>query len=67
MTIQEAIKSGKPFKRKYCTRWMTTSSPLEHFRYIHDDNKVDDIATIFGFDVLADDWEVKDFTDTQNT
>jgi hypothetical protein len=67
MNIQDAIKSMKPFKRKESTRYMCVSSPLQHFRYIHDDNTVNDVATLFAFDVIAEDWETRDFTHTGNT
>ena len=45
MMIQEAIKSGKPFRRKGTESWYVTSSYCSLYFYEGD--------------VLADDWEVK--------
>ena len=57
MTIQEAIKSGKPFKREI---WFSNS-----FIIIDNTNVLVDVidgeATIFeDEDILATDWEVKE-------
>lgn len=54
MTIQEAIKSGKPFRR---TEWGSIAP------YIEDTNGFNNELSCGGYinadDILADDWEVK--------
>lgn len=54
MTIQEALKSGKPFRRKGWTDWYKRDgvayinlSDRREYRDVHPD------------DILADDWEVR--------
>jgi len=43
MTIIEALKTGRPFKRKDWTYYKRFNEPIN----------------IFSFDILADDWEIK--------
>lgn len=59
MTIQEAIKSGKPFKRKSYKTWLITYTPIlgDDLEFYTEDKKTDVI--IFPVAILADDWEVK--------
>ena len=58
MTIQEAIKTGKPFKRKKwefysAIKGITKEKGLFNF-------KQSDLLDISAIDVLAEDWEVKE-------
>jgi hypothetical protein len=60
MTIQEAIKSGKPFKRSIDSDWLVTTKGLpdiEHNFIIKQESGV--VQGLFVEDCLADDWEVK--------
>lgn len=59
MTIQEAIKSGKPFKRKNESAWMFYES-LEHIlRHSLSNGNYGMMLNLFPSDILADDWEIK--------
>lgn len=64
MTIQEAMKSGKPFKRKddEDVRWIVKRG---HKLFIthkpSDENQYSYRPTTFKMvDILADDWEIKE-------
>ena len=56
MTIQEAIKSGKPFKRR---RWSSSFwlKEDEYGRIVWEDSG--GCYTLLADEILADDWEVK--------
>jgi hypothetical protein len=55
MRIQEAIKSGKPFKRKLWRDWHTVDAESQWFVNTATDYRV----VLSARDVLAEDWEVK--------
>lgn len=56
MTIQEAIKSGKPFKRKHEIESMYCIVRRGYFVFFNENRN----AYIMGAsDILATDWEVK--------
>lgn len=63
MTIQEAIKSGKPFRRKDKIHWLLFADIL-HDNVIYDTLKYRIIYNSMHYftieDILARDWEVKD-------
>jgi hypothetical protein len=57
MTIQEAIKSKKPFKRKVWSTWFRCIK--SHSPWLTDiEDKNSEVIIGIG-DILADDWEVK--------
>jgi hypothetical protein len=61
MTIQEAIKSGKPFKRKH---WGI-------YFWVNEDYSITNeygtnIPLHYADDILADDWEVKESEDDKS-
>ena len=58
MTIQEAIKSGKPFKRP---TWSKECWTLANDIFYFEQGKVkyEQANTFCPADILADDWEVK--------
>lgn len=67
MTIQEAIKSGKPFKRHYWSDWRllrkTPAFVVGNFNYeliLEKEPRRSGYNVIMFEDVLANDWEVKD-------
>lgn len=55
MTIQEAIKSGKPFKRKLWKDWHSVDQESQWFTNTATDYRV----VLAARDILAEDWEVK--------
>jgi hypothetical protein len=59
MTIQEAIKSGRPFRRKADgVAWISSilGTFITSWRYLSSDQKV----RLTTDDILADDWEIKE-------
>ena len=56
MTIQEAIKSGKPFRRR---DWVTTGQVATDIWFEADKPYLDEMNLELD-DILADDWEVKE-------
>jgi len=56
MTIQEAMKSGKPFRRRDWTFWVFMSPS---FRFIVEKDDIVRTTEITPIHFLADDWEVK--------
>lgn len=67
MTIQEAIKSGKPFKRSYWTVWMTVRFSHEFglpqsLFYVtgQEEEELSGLTHVTAGDILADDWEIKE-------
>lgn len=59
MTIQEAIKSGKPFKRKYWKDWIKRVKDYCVWATGVNKNELANDAISIN-DILADDWEVKE-------
>ena len=62
MTIQEALKSGNPFKRKNWKRWKVVElkqNGMFYTRYFLEPLKPES-RTFAIDDILADDWEVKE-------
>lgn len=53
MTIQEAIKSGKPFRRKHTSDWAVTTS-YQRVRFQNGEEYLFTPECL-----LADDWEIK--------
>ena len=61
MTIQEALKSGKPFKRPHQFEWTVYVSD-KHNGWFYDEKDPDMGSTsldLYYEDLLADDWVVK--------
>jgi hypothetical protein len=57
MTIQEAIKSGKPFRRKRIINIIDWGTMIDNGEII---SLKDGMELFYGKnDILADDWEVK--------
>ena len=57
MTIQEAIKSGKPFKRaSWLDKWSEDSEYIEDVNEFEEN--IHDII-LNADDILSDDWEVR--------
>jgi hypothetical protein len=57
MIIQEAIKSGKPFKRKE----MLTYMRIFNDRFVYNEGILKDVPHFIQvIDILATDWEIKD-------
>lgn len=52
MTLQEAIKSGAPFKRKHSPRWILWGRPKEQYNFSLDE-------------VMATDWIIMEGTVTK--
>lgn len=59
MTTQEAIKSGKHFRRKEWGIWCTITLWLDagHLQIIEE--RTGDIVEPYVADILAEDWEIK--------
>ena len=57
MTIQEAIKSGKPFKKKDSSEWLVVSHNKQFIVYDYDNDRVYDLWI---YEILADDWIVRE-------
>ena len=66
MTIQEAIKSGKPFRRKSNFVFLRVEDDMIVFPDYKKPESMDN-NWYFPFlsDILADDWEVKDSHNTE--
>lgn len=60
MTIQEAIQSGKPLKRRSWTIWCSINADdiLIHEKTEHPLSQRP--VTLYSEDILATDWETKD-------
>jgi hypothetical protein len=58
MTIQEAIKSGKAFKRRYLANWIIYDPKKESRSTFEESTKV--WVAFSAEDILADDWEVRE-------
>ena len=58
MTIQEAIKSGKPFRRKGYDYWFFDG--IGGIRYGQNAKDRNELARLLTVEILATDWEVKD-------
>ena len=54
MTIQEAIKSGKPFKNQWIHNWLVADNSGFYLAFNRSIN-----VTLCVQDILATDWEVK--------
>lgn len=60
MTIQEAIKSGKPFKRILDSEWLVIDKygDFQKLDYFADPD--DEFVLFSSGDILYDDWEIKE-------
>ncbi len=60
MTIQEAIKSGKPFRRKgWSDEWPYFVYDKHHEVMLTDDDKKEELWDLSFKDITPDDWETK--------
>lgn len=59
MTIQEAIKTGKPFKRRTWVKnaWTVIFGDVFDYENKYHPSDAPDVFTVS--DILAEDWEVK--------